>query len=375
VKVAINTLFLIPGEVGGSETYLRETLSAIVQNHPAIELALITNRENDSWARELFGPFPQCSFQRAPIHATNRYARIAFEQTGLPLFLNRIRPDLLWSPGYTMPWSAPCAQVVSILDMQYRTHPEDMGILARGVTHALVQMAARRADKIITISRFAQGEIKRATGCPVEKIEVTHLGVDPAFGTPVEKSEGIRHRLIKGSAPYLLCVANSYPHKNLHRLAEAFAHLTEQFPHRLVLVGRPRRGESLLAQALARLPADRVDRIQGLSRAELSALYQHADLFVFPSLYEGFGLPVLEAMMAGTPVVTTRCASLPEIGGTHVNYADGRDPADLAAQMAAVLAWSPAQRYARTRAAQRHASFFTWSRTADATVAVWHRCV
>jgi len=375
LKVAINTLFLIPGEVGGSETYLRETLSAIVQEHPDIELALITNRENDAWARELFGPFPQCSFQRAPIHATNRYARIAFEQTGLPLFLKRIRPHLLWSPGYTMPWSAPCAQVVSILDMQYRTHPEDMGKLARGVTHALIHMAARRADKIITISHFAKDEIKRATGCPAEQIEVTHLGVDPAFGTPVDPSGGLQHRLIQDSSPYLLCVANSYPHKNLHRLAEAFARLTDCIPHRLVLVGRPRRGEALLAKALAVLPANRVARIQGLSRAELIALYQQADLFVFPSLYEGFGLPVLEAMMAGTPVVTTRCASLPEIGGTHVTYANGCDPADLAAQMAGVLAWSPAQRHARTCAAQRHASLFIWSRTADATVGVWRRCI
>ena len=373
MKVAVNTLFMIPGEVGGSETYLRETLSAVARNHPSIELALITNRENDPWARELIDAFPRCSFHRIPIRAANRYVRIAVEQTGLPWILKRVRPDVLWSPGYTMPWSAPCAQVVSILDMQYRSHPEDLTALARRTTHALIRMAARKAARIVTISHFSKAEIVRETGYPAERIDVTHLGVDPAFGVPVDGAARIRDRLLGDAEPSILCVANSYPHKNLHRLAEAFGMLTDRYPHRLVLVGRPRLGEPRLANALARLPATRVRRLEGLTRADLIALYQQADLFVFPSLYEGFGLPVLEAMMAGVPVVTTRCGSLPEIGGACVAYADGLDPADLAARMAAVLAWRPDRRRAHIDAARVHAAAYTWSRTAAATVAAWCR--
>lgn len=375
MKVAVNTLFLIPGEVGGSETYLRETLSAVLQHHPELELVLVTNRENDRWAHDHFGAFPQCSFRQAPIRATNRCIRILYEQTGLPLLLAQVRPDLLWSPGYTMPWRAPCPQMVSILDMQYRCHPEDLGLVARATTHALVHMATRRAHRILTISRFAREEIVQASSFPADRIDITHLGVDRAFGTPVPEAAGIRQRLLGTANPYLLCVANSYPHKNLHRLAQAFGRLVERCSHHLVLVGKPRRGEPLLARTLASLPSERIVRIQGLSRMELIALYQQADLFVFPSLYEGFGLPVLEAMMAGTPVVTTRCASLPEIGDAHVTYAEGRDPADLAARMADVLAWSPADRSTRIHAAQAHAAMFTWQHTAAATVAAWQRCL
>lgn len=175
MRVGINTLFLIPGEVGGSETYLCETLLAVTRRHPGVALAFITNRENDGFLRTIFGSVPACSFHRLGVRASNRYLRILAEQFCLPGMIRRIRPDLLWSPGYTMPYHASCPQVVSLLDMQYRSHPEDMTTLARWTTHALVLLAARRADRVLTISRFSKQEIMRATGYPGERIQVTPL--------------------------------------------------------------------------------------------------------------------------------------------------------------------------------------------------------
>jgi alpha-1,3-rhamnosyl/mannosyltransferase len=136
-----------------------------------------------------------------------------------------------------------------------------------------------------------------------------------------------------------------------------------------VLVGKPRLGEAAVRSALEALPDDsRVVRLNGVSRRELAALYQGADLFVFPSLYEGFGLPVLEAMLARTPVVTTRRASIPEIGGEDVVYSATPDEAGLAAAMETVLTWPPARRAARVEAAHRRARTFEWNRTAAVTL-------
>lgn len=395
MHIAINALFLIPGEVGGSETYLREILLAVAREHPHIRLSLITNIENDASLHSLLAGYPQCSFHLLPVRATNRYARIIAEQTRLPWMLRRIKPDVLWSPGYTMPFRAPCRQVVSILDMQYRSHPDDLTRIARWTTHALVMMAACRADRIITISEFSKREIIKHTGCPAERIAVTHLGVDPGFGEALINiqrstsnaqlsSEALNTHVLEPAtsqpstinhSPFLLSVANSYPHKNLDRLVDAFALIADQIPHQLVLVGRPRLGEPALLRALEKVPPGRVRRIAGLSREELISLYQSADLFVFPSLYEGFGLPVLEAMMAGVPVVTTREGSIPEVGGDEVTYSDGRDPADLAAKILEAIHQSPESRQIRAQSARTRAAAFTWSVAAEKTAAAWQAAV
>lgn len=360
MKVAVNTLFLIPGEVGGTETYLREILLAIAREHPDVELALVTNRENDPALRRLLGGFGQCSFHSLAVRATNRYARIVLEQTRLPHLIRSIKPDVLWSPGYTMPLWAPCRQVVTIHDMQYRSHPDDLSCIARWTTHTLVTLAARRADAIIAISDFSRREIIKHTRCAADRIVAAHLGVDRAFG--------VRTPELPYPAPYILTVANSYPHKNLHGLVEAFARLVENIPHHLVIAGQPRRGEAALQKALRKISPERVRRISAMSRDQLIQLYQGADLFVFPSLYEGFGLPVLEAMMAGVPVVTTRDGAIPEIGGDAVEYADSRNPESLAVQIVSVLGWSPEQRADRVRLARARAASFTWSAAADTTV-------
>ncbi len=389
MKVAVNTLFLIPGEVGGSETYLRETLLAVAREHESIDLVLVANQENVSLLRDQFGAFPQCSVHLLPVRAANRYMRIVAEQTRLPWLLRKLKPDLLWSPGYTMPFWAPCRQVVSILDMQYHSHPDDLTRIARWTTHALVTMAARRADRLLTISEFSRREIIKHTGCPVERIAVTHLGVDPAFGSSpqpatrnpqpatcnpqpatcnLQPATRNLQPATRNLQPYILSVANSYPHKNLHQLIDAFARVQDEIPHRLVLVGCPRLGEPQVLRALENVPRERVQRVSGISREALISLYQSADVFVFPSLYEGFGLPVLEAMMAGVPVVTTRAGSIPEVGGDAVVYASGQSAEDLASMIRTVLAWSVKERRVRIEEARRHASQFTWAMTASATV-------
>jgi glycosyltransferase involved in cell wall biosynthesis len=371
MRIGVNALFLIPGEVGGSETYLVETLRALAATQPDLDLLLFTNLENDAYLCERLDEFANVDFHLVPIYARNRLVRIWREQTELPRLARAAGVQVLWSPGYVAPLHAPCPQVASILDMQYLSHPADLAWPAWVVTHLLVTQTALRCQHLLTLSDFSKREIVRETGVAPEKVTPTLLAAAPEFSAAAapEDLAALRRDVLGFAEPFLLCIANTYPHKNVHRLVEAFGLLAGESPHRLVLVGRPRRGEQNMQAALARLPdATRVLRLERTTRDDLVALYQAAEVFVFPSLYEGFGLPVLEAMAAGTPVVAMRYASVPEVGGETIAYCEHDDAAELAARIRETLALTPAARAARIAAARARAATFSWE-SAAATVA------
>ncbi len=377
LRIGVNTLFLIPGEVGGSETYLRETLAAL-QPLAGVELLLFTNTENhDSFAGTL-ALHPNVALHRIKCRAMNRTERILVEQTRLPRALAKAHIDVLWNPGYTAPIHGSVPMVTSILDMQYKHYPEDLSLIARLTTDLLVRNAAQRSRAIITISEYARQDIARFTTANPTNIHVTHLAVDPAFAPPEGASMSTGNDAIR--APFLLCVANSYPHKNLPALVDAFGQVADAHApnHQLVLLGHPRRGEEALQQAIAALPPttrSRIVRPGRLSRDALTTLYRTADLFVFPSLYEGFGLPVLEAMMAHTRVVTTRCASIPEVAGAHAITATTPSAEGLATALRQALAETPAAREAACSAATDWARTFTWETTARQTLDVFRASI
>ena len=375
MRIGVNTLFLIPGEVGGSETYLRRTLKALVAARPNWEFVLFVNEENgDMLSSDLAGS-EGVHFEKLAFRAVNRFSRIIREQTQLVSRIKRSGIDLLWSPGYTTPLFCPCPMVTSILDMQYRTHPEDLSFMARLATDVLVRGACRKSRRLATISRFGQKEIATHTATAENKIHVTPLAAGADFAKTASEDElgpEIR-RLRADGVPYLLVVANTYPHKKVETAVAAFGSIMDRIPHRLVLVGRPRRGEGAVQTAVAALSdRSRCTRIEYLDgKRDLAALYQGADAFLFPSIYEGFGLPVLEAMQAGTPVVTTGAAAIAEVAGESALFFDPQQDGDFAAKILQVIEWTPGERTAWTEKACRHASSFTWEKTAEATARVF----
>jgi glycosyltransferase involved in cell wall biosynthesis len=371
MRIGVNTLFLIPGEVGGTETYLREVLLAMAKSFADIEWVLFTNRENDEYFRRIFREYQQFAFHSLPLRATNRYARVIREQVDLPFRVAASRVDVLWSPGYTVPFFSPCPQVVTIHDMQYKHYPQDLTFLARLVTDILVRVAVVRCRRVIAVSDFSRREIIHFTKANPEKVAVVHEAANPEFAKllPDPTKQQRLKRLLPSQRPYILCVANTYPHKNVHALIDAFGQILEKIPHQLVLVGKPRLGEPEVQTALRNVTDPlRIQRLLQVDDDDLFSLYQGADLFVFPSLYEGFGLPVLEAMMSGAPVLTTRCGSIPEVGGDKICYFDHASSTDLARQMIQIVDWKSDDRKIRVMEAQKHASRFSWSQTALKTI-------
>ncbi len=370
MRIGVNTVFFIPGRVGGSETYLIDTLRHMAPLRRDVEWVLFTTVENDALLRDRFHGDPNVRCVALGLRASGKLVRLVGEQTALPAACRREDISVLWSPGYTAPLALALPQVVSVLDMQYCEFPEDFSWPARWALRAIVPRAARRSRVVLTLSAFSRDQIVRYAQVPQERIRVIHLGVDDVFATVIP-DEARRARIGRciPFGPYLLCVANTHPHKNVAALIRAFGMMPDAERYRLALVGVAGRGETEVRAALRESGAgDRITRLSGLARSDLVALYQGARVFVFPSLYEGFGLPVLEAMAARVPVVAVRCGPIPEIGGDAIAYADGTSE-DLARVLSGMLSMGEPARQAWIERAARRAADFTWDKTARATLA------
>ena len=363
MRIGINTLFLVPGDVGGTEIYLRRNLLAMVVDNPQDVFVLFTTVDNQGLFRDELTAFTNVEYVGLPFRAASRPLRVICEQLLLPWYAWKNKVAVLWSPGYTAPALCSCPQVVTVHDLQYKSHPDDLSFLERITLDALVRIACHQCEAVIAVSEFSKEEILRYGFAAEEKVHALPEGVEPDFAHPVTEEEAVQLP-VEGN-PYILCVAHTYPHKQVHLLIEAFSRLAGEIPHHLVLVGRPRRGEGRVEESLAACPArDRVNRLASLEYTELRSLYQQADVFVLPSEYEGFGLPVLEALLAGVPVVTTNKASLPEVGGDCAVYVQQSCPQDFAEAIAYVLGKTAHERAEMIDKGRAWAQGFTWKKSA-----------
>jgi glycosyltransferase involved in cell wall biosynthesis len=370
-RIGINALFLVPGETGGMETYARQLVPALAEALPESELVAFVGPE----VRERLGERPFGASVRvveAPVPAANRLSRVAAEQLWLPFAARREHIDLLHSLGTTAPGRVSCASVVTVHDVIYATWPEAHTTAMRLGMRVLVPLGLRDADRVVTSAEAAAREIVETLHYPRERIDVVPLGGGLARVQPAPEAE-VRARYDLGDAPIVLSVSARRPHKNLPRLLEALAGLRADPQPLLVLPGYATEFEPALEARIGELGvASRVRVLGWIPDADLEGLYAAATCFVFPSLAEGFGLPVLEAMERGVPVACSRASSLPEVGGDAVLYFDPLRVDEIGAATERLLTDAGLRR--RLAAAGRErARGFSWQRTARETAAVYDR--
>jgi glycosyltransferase involved in cell wall biosynthesis len=248
----------------------------------------------------------------------------------------RERAHLLHEPHYVLPVATRCRSVVTIHDCIHLMFPQYLpGRLAHLYARASMWHAAKKADRILTVSEASKRDILRFFDVPPDKVTVIYNGIDERFLSPPdeERMELVRQRY-QLDHPFVLYVGNIKPHKNLERLLDAFARVRASGLDelRLVIIGDELSKYPPLRQAVHRHRLEKYVRFFGFQPYDtLAAFYRLARVFAFPSIYEGFGLPPLEAMACGTPVVTSNVSSLPEVAGGAALLVDPHDAASIAA--------------------------------------------
>jgi glycosyltransferase involved in cell wall biosynthesis len=323
-------------------------------------------------------PVPLASLPpRSSIYDQARFGvRAVWMQAVLPSLLRRVRPDVCHFTNFLAPRFADCPYVVTVHDMSLQIMPAYHTLRKRLMTAGLMPEVVRRARLIIAPSESAREDIARLLGprvAPVEKIRVVPHAAEAEFRP---QPEGAFSRLASGygiTRPYLLGVGTLEPRKNIARAVEAFARfVAPRFPeHSFYLVGELGWKYAEVLAAIERHGGGgRIRRLGYVPHADLPALYGHADLLVYPSLYEGFGFPVLEAMACGTPVLTSDCSSLREVAGGAAILVDPLSVEAIAEGMARGLRPGPDRNGLIARGLERAASF-CWEKTTEATLAVY----
>ena len=348
MRVGISLLTLVPGEVGGSETYARGLCRGLAEVG-TLEYAVFTPPA---------APGAGEGLREVPV-PEYRVAR-SMPERALAMALAAVRPgrirrrlvdaDVL---HYALTVAVPkvdAPSVVTLFDLQHLDLPELFSRSERAYRRFAYESSARNADAVVVNSQFVRRSVIERLGVPPERIHTIPLGIDHGRFTPGDEER----------EPFLLYPARPWPHKNHERLLEAFALLRRERPElELVLTGGGHEGRQVPAGVVAR---------GNVSSEELVSLYRRAACLVFPSLYEGFGQPPLEAMACGCPVAASNIPAIAEACGEAAALFDPNDPEDIAAVVAGVL--DAPERFAA--AGLERAQLFTWAETARRHETVYH---
>jgi glycosyltransferase involved in cell wall biosynthesis len=346
----------------GIGTYLRNVLPQVIASRPSWRFTLYGTRaviESERWAELANVAIQEID---APIYSVR-------EQISLRAPRGR-RFDAFWCPHYNIPLAVRAPLLVSVHDVIHLARPEYTSNAAkRWYSRLMFEMVRRRARAILTCSEFTRLEFLRLVGTTRAPITVAPYGVDASwFRTAPPTPEQVRHAT-KSKIPYVVCVGSLKPHKNVGALITAFATLLDRIPHDLVIVGRVEGLRTADAKAFESASAcgERIEFTGEISESALRSLVAGASALVHPSLYEGFGLPPLEAMAAGCPCVVSRAASLPEVCGDAVLYCDASNPSDIASQLFHLVT-DDRLRADLSKRGRSRAGTFRWSRALDATL-------
>ncbi|QEC46256.1 glycosyltransferase family 4 protein [Baekduia soli] len=369
--IGLDLLYLAPGDTGGMETYARALVPLLPAAWPQARFTVFVGRELAAeWRTRPW--HPQIGLVALPVSSSTRIVRTAAQQTVVAGAALRARVDLLHSLGNIAPLAGPRRRVVTIHDLIYRHHPETTtGVLAAGVA-ALVPAVARRATRIVADSQATAADLAELGGVDPGKVDVVPLGPGAPTGAEPLAEGPLRAALGLGDLPLVLSVSARRPHKNLARLIEAMALVPGAA---LVLPGYPTPfDDELCAVARRAGVADRVHLCGWIDAVQLEGLYAAARCLAFPSLVEGFGLPVLEAMVRGVPVACSGRSALPEVAGDAALLFDPESVDSIAGAVRQLVGDAALRARLMTRG-HAQAARFSWQRTARETVAAQRRAL
>ena len=345
----------------GIGTYVRNLLRQLARIDPESDYRLLC-RPADVATIERLG----ANFRAVPTLA--RPYSLA-EQVSIPRLLRRERPDVFHTPHYVLPLLTPCPSVVTIHDCIHLMFPQYLpSRLAYGYARLFLWTAAHRSSKVLTVSEASKRDILRFFSVAESKVAVIYNAIDDRFDHAPTADEVTRVReRFQLNDEFVLYAGNIRPHKNLERLIEAFCQVRQgSLEHlKLLIIGDEISRYATLRRAVHRHKLHKHVRFLGfVPESTLAVLYRLATVFVFPSLYEGFGLPPLEAMASGTPVVTSNVSSLPEIMADAAVLIDPYDPASIADGMREILTNSVLRTTLVTRGLSR-ARQFSWAESVE----------
>lgn len=364
MRIGLNLLYLLPAVVGGTETYARRLLTAFAAlNNEApvrrVQYVVFLNRES----RDLSLPDgPGIERVVCPIAASRQERRYMWEQEVLPRVVRAAGVDVLHSLGYVGPIAAGVPHVVTVHDCNFLHRDVRMSARRRIALGATVAILARRAKMVLTVSEFSRAEMIARLCVDPGKIHVTPLAPDPAPSSVPDRASA------RTVPPVVLAFASAAPHKNIPALIAASDRLFRSRPHCLRIVGRTPPGSEI--ERAARRAGGHIELTGFISDAAVQEEMCGATLLAFPSLYEGFGLPVLQAQAMGLPVACSRVAALPEVTGGEAILFDPRSVDDIARALDRLLG-DAALRQRLAISARRHAAGYSWSRTALLTLAAY----
>ena len=368
MRIAFDGTTLTPGRTGVGY-YTEHLLQHLAQEVASTgdELVVISNQPIDTAK-----PLPR----HVQVHQRSYFPlRIGWMQFLAARVLEDVRADVAHFTNGMLPLGAGAARVVTIHDMSLRLFPRCHPARRLIINRPLVGVAARVADAVVTVSRSARRDLLRFHKLPADRVTVVHEAAGPEFEPIADHARRARIRMRYGLPErFVLYVGAIEPRKNLPRLMEAFAIArSRQIPHELVCVGPYGWSSRHLYDHIDRLGLRRIVHFTGYVPIEdLPVIYNLGELFVFPSLYEGFGLPVVEAMACGTPVITANTSSLHEIAAGAAETVDPQDADALADMIVAVASSADRRADLRGRGLAR-ARKFSWTRTAKQMLAVYHR--
>ena len=342
LRIGVNALYLIPGAVGGTEIYLRNLLAGLARIDTENHWVVFTNRETGA---DLVPQ--QANFLDAPqnVRASFRPARILWEQLVLPSAVRRHGLDILFNPGFTAPIICGCPLVTVFHDLQHKRHPEYFRWFDLPFWRFFLWASVRRSRGLIAVSEATKQDLQRYYHVDAR---VIHHGVEQAFFDVAQRRE---------PQYYLLCVSTSHPHKNLIALLHAYKQV-RGLPH-LVLTGV----RGFAAREVEKAAGAGIKIAGWIPREELYELFRCALGFIYPSTFEGFGMPVLEAMAAGIPVACSDISPLREIAGETVHFFDPANENEIRDALLLLTSGN-----IPTEAARQRAGEFTWDKAARETL-------